>query len=183
MASPKDPLCEVERSSIIHRAFVPFVSDFFINLKRSLKMSSDLPSIPVQDGSLLPTGKTPRKRGGQPGNSNALCRGAPVGNTNALKHGFYSHTFSQPEIDRLDDDVRGELKDEEAFLRVLLARTAESIKNRTLGNEEYWVALRAVSLAIGRVESLHRSRKRLYENQTALEKVWEELKDIPPEED
>ena len=83
-------------------------------------MSSNLPSIPVQDGSLLPTGKTPRKRGGQPGNSNALCRGAPVGNTNALKHGFYSHTFSQPEIDRLDDDVRGELKDEEDFLRVLL---------------------------------------------------------------
>jgi hypothetical protein len=52
-----------------------------------------------------------------------------------------------------------------------------------LSNDEYWVALRAVSLAVGRVESLHRSRKRLYENQTALEKVWEELKDIPPEED
>ncbi len=105
--------------------------------------------------------------------------GAPLGNTNARKHGFYSHTFTPRENKRLEGDVRGELRDEEEFLRILLARTAEHLKGRELGPEEYWVAFRAVALAVGRVESLHRSRKQIYENQTSLEKVWEELKTSP----
>lgn len=33
---------------------------------------------------------TPKKRGGQPGNKNALGHGPPKGNQNALKHGFFS---------------------------------------------------------------------------------------------
>jgi uncharacterized protein YjcR len=31
-----------------------------------------------------------RKRGGQPGNTNAVGHGAPYGNLNAVKHGIYS---------------------------------------------------------------------------------------------
>jgi len=31
-----------------------------------------------------------RKRGGQPGNKNAVGHGAPFGNRNALKHGLYT---------------------------------------------------------------------------------------------
>jgi hypothetical protein len=33
------------------------------------------------------------------------------------------------------------------------------------------------------VESLHRTRKFIYDNQTALDQVWEELKYLSPEED
>ncbi len=117
------------------------------------------------------TDSTPLKRGGQ------------RGNTNALKHGLYSHTFTRPEIKRLDRGVLGEFNDEEALLHVLIGRTAESIRNREMAYEELVVALRAFSLAIGRIESLHRSRKVIYDNQTTLDKALDELKYIPVEED
>jgi len=57
------------------------------------------------------------------------------------------------------------------------------MENLVLTHDEYVVALRAVSLAIGRVESLHRSRKVIYDNQTTIEKALDELKYIPMEED
>jgi hypothetical protein len=126
---------------------------------------------------------TSRKSGAPPGNTNALNHGAPPGNTNALKHGFYSHSFTHAEKERLDKGVLGEFVDEEALLHVLIDRTAMSIKNREMLYEELVVALRAVSLAIGRIESLHRSRKVIYDNQTTLDKALDELKYIPPEED
>jgi hypothetical protein len=44
-------------------------------------------------------------------------------------------------------------------------------------------ASRAVSLAVGRIESIHRSRKAIYDNQTTIDKAMEELKYIPFEED
>jgi hypothetical protein len=120
---------------------------------------------------IVPEGDTPRKRGGQ------------RGNTNAFKHGFYSHTFTRPENKRLDNGILGQLDDEEALLHVLVARTAEAMGSREMAYDEYVVALRAVSLAVGRIESIHRSRKAIYDSQTVLEKVWEELKYLPPEED
>ena len=98
-------------------------------------------------------------------------------------HGFYSHTFTRSENKRLDDGILGQLDDEEALLHVLLGRTAEAIKARDLTFEENVILLRAVSLASGRIESIHRSRKAIYDNQTTLEKVWEEPKYLPPEED
>ena len=110
-------------------------------------------------------------------------RGAPRGNKNALKHGFYSHTFSRKELQRLDEDVEGEFRDEEEYLRVLIARTAESVKNEKLTHKEYESILRAVSLASKTIISIHHSRKGLYDKQTTIDKVWEELKSIPVEED
>ncbi len=77
----------------------------------------------------------------------------------------------------------GEFNDEEALLTTLIGRTAESIRDCKLTHDEYVVALRAVSLAIGRIESLHRSRKVIYDNQTTLDKALDELKIIPVEED
>src|SRR5450759_378824 len=50
-------------------------------------------------------------------------RGAPRGNKNAIKHGFYSHTFSRKEIQRLDNDVDGEFRDEEEYLHVPISYT------------------------------------------------------------
>ena len=52
-----------------------------------------------------------------------------------------------------------------------------------MNHDRYIVALRAVSLALGRIESIHRSRKAIYDNTTSLDKVWEELKYLPVEED
>ena len=126
---------------------------------------------------------TSRKSGAPPGNTNALKHGAPPGNTNALKHGFYSHSFTHAEKERLDKGVLGEFNDEEALLHILIGRTAVSMKDLKMTHEEYVVTLRAISLAIGRIESLHRSRKVIYDNQTTLDKALDELKYIPPEED
>ena len=114
---------------------------------------------------------TSPKRGGQPGNNNAF------------KHGFYSFTFTRKEKERLCRGYLGEFNDEEALLHTLIGRTAESIRGCQLTHEEYVVALRAVSLAIGRIESLHRSRKAIYDNQTTLEQAFDELKYLPVEED
>lgn len=46
--------------------------------------------------------KSKRRRGGQPGNTNAVGAGAPLGNKNAETHGAYSkvHLDDMPEIDR-----------------------------------------------------------------------------------
>ena len=118
-----------------------------------------------------------------PGNLPGNKGGAPPGNTNALKHGFYSNSFTHAEMERLDKGVLGEFDDEEALLHVLIGRTAVSMKDLKMTHDEHVVALRAVSLAIGRIESLHRSRKVIYDNQTTLDKALDELKYIPFEED
>jgi hypothetical protein len=114
---------------------------------------------------------------------NALHHGAPRGNTNAAKHGFYSHWFTRQEHKRLDRDIQGELNDEETGLNILIDRIFASMHDEKMNHDKYVVAARAVALAVGRIESIHRSRKAIYDNQTTLEKVWEELKYIPFEED
>ncbi len=109
--------------------------------------------------------------------------GAPRGNKNALKHGFYSHTFSRKELDRLDNDVEGEFRDEEEYLRVMMARVAESAENTILTHAEKLATLRAVSLASMCILNIHRSRKAIFDKQATIDKVWEELKYLPVEED
>ncbi len=47
-----------------------------------------------------------RKRGGQPGNTNALHHGAPRGNSNALVHGFYSVLNRNPYSETLQSARR-----------------------------------------------------------------------------
>jgi len=123
-----------------------------------------------------------QKVGAPLGNQNALHHGVPKGNTNALKHGFYSHSFTRPEKERLDRGYLGELNDEEQLLHTLIARTVESMKD-AMTHEENVVILRAVSLAVGRIESLHRSRKAVYSNQATLDKIWKELNFTPLEVD
>ncbi len=110
-------------------------------------------------------------------------RGAPRGNKNAIKHGFYSHTFSRKEIQRLDNDVEGEFRDEEEYLRVLIARTSESAENTILTHAEKLATLRAVSLASLCILNIHRTRKAIFDKQATIDKVWDELKYLPVEED
>jgi hypothetical protein len=130
-----------------------------------------------------PTSKPRRKRGAPPGNTNALNHGAPPGNYNAVKHGFYSTAFARSDKDRLEHDVQGELTDEEECLRYLAYRVVLSMGGEKMDHDRYVLALRTVCLAFGRIESIHRSRKVIYDKQTTFDKVLEELKYIPLEED
>jgi hypothetical protein len=130
-------------------------------------MNNNLPS----SAPLIPLDGPSRKRGGQRGNKNAL------------KHGFYSNFFSRKEIQRLDDDVKGEFRDEEEYLRVQIARVAESAENTKLTHAEKLATLRAVSFASMCIVSIHRSRKDIFDKQTTIDKVWDELKYFPVEED
>jgi hypothetical protein len=128
--------------------------------------------------------KSIKNKGGAPlGNTNALNHGAPRGNKNAAKHGFYSHWFTRQEHKRLDHDILGELDDEETSLTILIDRIFSSMSGEEMTHDKYVAATRAVALAVGRIESIHRSRKAIYDNQTTLDKALEELKYIPLEED
>ena len=126
---------------------------------------------------------SPRKRGGQPGNSNAMEHGAPDGNQNASRHGYYSNTFTRQDHERLDRDTLGKLEDEEFCLKFLIGHILESIKEEQMTYEKYLSGTRTVALAVGRIESLHRSRKAIYDNQDALDQALDELAYIPLEED
>ncbi len=109
--------------------------------------------------------------------------GGQLGNNNALKHGFYSRYFTGLEVDQLENEVQGELQDEEDLIRLYLARVAKTLKDGQMNYDKYVADLRTVSLAVGRIESIQRSRKVVYENQMSIDKVWDELKYLPVEED
>jgi hypothetical protein len=125
----------------------------------------------------------PPKRGARPGNQNALHHGAPPGNRNAARHGFYSHTFTRQEHDRLDRDTLGHLEDEEYSLKFFISRIFEAIQKEEMTYEKYLMGARTVALTVGRIESIHRSRKAIYDSQTAMEKAMDELSYIPLEVD
>ena len=123
------------------------------------------------------------KRGPPVGNQNARNHGAPPGNRNAARHGYYSHTFTRQEHERLDSATLGKLQDEEYSLQFLIGRIFEAIQNEDMTYEKYLAGTRTVALAVGRIESIHRSRKVIYDNQTAMDQAMEELSYIPLEED
>ena len=128
--------------------------------------------------------KKPNPKGGAPkGNKNALHHGALPHNTNAVKHGFYSRWFTRQENQRLGRDFQGRLDDEEASLNILIYRIFASMHVEEMNHDKYVAATRAVALAVGRIESIHRSRKAIYDNETTIDKALDELKYIPPEED
>jgi len=62
------------------------------------------------------------------------------------RHGYYFHTFTRLEHERLDRDTLGKLEDKEYSLKFL----------------------------VGRIESIHRSRKVIYDSQTSMDKAYEE---------
>ena len=127
--------------------------------------------------------KSRRTRGAPPGNTNALNHGAPLANNNALKHGFYSSAFTSADRERLEHEVQGELNDEEECLRYVAYHVVSSMGEEKMDHDRYILSARTVCLAFGRIESIHRSRKVIYDKQTTLDKVQEDLKYIPWEED
>jgi hypothetical protein len=111
-------------------------------------------------------------------------RGAQPGNQNALRHGFFSHSFTDAEMNRLDHDIEGEFTDEIACARTNAARLAELLKDyKNMSLDEVVSASNALNNYLDRIQSLSRAQHFMYRNQTTLEQALEELSKIPPEED
>jgi cell division protein FtsL len=96
---------------------------------------------------------------------------------------IYSTAFTRPEIKRLEQELQGELDDEEECLRLIVRRYLDAKDADPLVQANYLLAIRAICLAFGRIESFHRTRRLIYDKQTTLDQVWDELELIPPEED
>lgn len=84
---------------------------------------------------------SPRKRGAQPGNRNAL------------KHGFYSRLFTTADKSRLDQISEGDLSSEIKLLRVSIYRLASHILKST-DHQELVAGLATVSSACIRLARL-----------------------------
>lgn len=120
------------------------------------------------------TPKRRRKRGGQPGN------------TNAVSHGFYARRLPETELDGLDQTGVSSLKDEIDVMRVFSRKVAE------LGAEvddldEAKSLLNTLSVATGSINRLVRTHSRIPDPTTdpanllrqaliELEEEWPELK-------
>jgi hypothetical protein len=119
-----------------------------------------------------PASESQRKRGGQPGNANAL------------RHGFYSKSFTEAEMRRLDRDIEGEFIDEIALARTNASRLAELLKDyKSMSLDDVVSASNALNNYLDRIQSLSRAQRFMYRNQTTIEQALEELSKIPPEED
>ena len=110
---------------------------------------------------------TPRKRGGQPGN------------TNALKHGFYSRRFTTLEHNDLESTLDDDLQSEVEMLRVQIRRVFD--RSSEIDNlEQATYLLRILALAVGRLAALLRVQS-LYglspadEHQLAFDEALSEL--------
>jgi len=115
---------------------------------------------------------TTRKPGGQPGNSNAL------------RHGFYSKSFTQAELQGLETGIQGEFSDEIEVARTNAGRLAILLKDYDNMDIAEVVALsNALNNYLDRIQSLSRAQRYMYRNQTTLEQALAELAKIPPEED
>ena len=91
---------------------------------------------------------TTGKRGGQPGN------------TNAVKHGFYSRTFTSPEAADLEAVLSLNLGDEIDMLRVALRRTFELALKAT-DAEGALIALSTLGQASTRLAGLLKAQRLL----------------------
>lgn len=89
-----------------------------------------------------------RRRGGQPGNRNAL------------RHGFYSGSFQQKEAELLSSGGGVDFDDEIELVRILIKRTMDKAKEQDdLTLDENLSLLRTVSFAAMVVERLSRARQ------------------------
>jgi hypothetical protein len=108
------------------------------------------------------TGTGRRKRGGQPGN------------TNAVKHGFYTKNFSPAERRELESVGGIVLGDEIALLRVLIRRFADQIlSSRGVSLTDSAQHLDVISEAMLRLGSLMRTNHML--GGSASDALFEDL--------
>ncbi len=127
-----------------------------------------------------------RRRGHSPASASATKRkrGAQPGNHNAYRHGFYAPSFTEPEMQGLDSNVKGEFHDEINLARVSASHLAELMKDyKNMPLQDFVSASNALNNYLDRIQSLSRAQRFIFQNQTTIEKALDELKDIPPQED
>ena len=117
----------------------------------------------------------PKKRGGQPNNKNAY------------KHGFYSKYFSAFEGKALSDIPVTDTTNEIGLMRVQIDRFMQVYTSSLdkLDYEERLAALRAVTLAVGRIASLERIRSSAGKNidqYNEFMQIFQGMDDIPEEQ-
>ena len=95
----------------------------------------------------IETNSQKRKRGGQPGN------------TNALKHGFYSHRFRNIELSDLDSALSDGLVDEIALLRVIIRRVFEYADSGDQDLDAWTQTLNTLGAASTRLAGLIRTQQ------------------------
>ena len=103
-----------------------------------------------------------RKRGGQPGN------------LNALKHGFYSKQFQKREL--LDLEEAGNLQEEIGMMRVVTRRLLEMARG-CKDMKELISVLNTLGLASTRVAGLMKVQKFLGGNRDRLDELMDRVRD------
>jgi hypothetical protein len=116
-----------------------------------------------------------KKRGGQPNNKNART------------HGFYSKYFNSFESKALSDLPSTDVTNEIGLLRVQIDRFMKvyTTSLEDLDYEERLAALRAVTLAVGRIASLERIRSSAGKNLEQYNEFMQmlaQLDDIPADD-
>ena len=115
----------------------------------------------------------PRKRGGQPGN------------TNALKHGLYAGIFKKDELTALASVSSLDLTPEAELLRVAIRRTMEAIdrEGENLAFSEQVACLRTLTLSLTCLSRLARSAGPVSTLRSQLDQALQEaLQRIDPYE-
>ena len=112
---------------------------------------------------------TPRRRGAPQGNKNALGHGAPRGNKNglghgaprgnrnALKFGVYTREFNRPMIQPPGMSLMEALELEVNRIRLFVRDELASVRPARSDLVSNLAILRAVTIAVGRIDRLHRS--------------------------
>ena len=113
----------------------------------------------------------------------ARRRGAPIGNHNALKHGFYSHSFTRSEKKRLSGNMMGEFFDEIRLIEILTNRAWDQAQDENINGQDWLNVLRTITHAVGRKESLARTRRLIYQQTYTPQDVLDELSKIPFDQD
>ena len=100
------------------------------------------------------------------------------------RHGFYSDSFTPEENEALDSRIRGEFTDEMALAKVNAKRLGRILEHyKEMDPHDALLAFNTLSNFLGAIQELGRATHQLYQNQTRLEKVLEELEGIPEDED
>ena len=88
-------------------------------------------------------------------------RGAQPGNSNAVKHGFYSHRFNALELKDLDTVLQDNLVDEIALVRVTIRRVFEYADTEAESLADWEAALNTLGASSIRLAGLLRTQKLL----------------------
>ncbi len=117
--------------------------------------------------------KPKKKRGGQPGNRNAL------------KHGLYARFLLPDEKKGLENESLGELKDEIDLMRAYIFRTLKFfMKNPPATAPDQLSTLRSIAAAMTCLQGFYRTQKTVFDNiPNPIDEFLKAIEYDPSEED